>query len=208
MRGVVLMSIALFGGMWVFQLYTAFLPEFFRVARGMKLEEASSLTSVLPITGIVAAGLGGFLTGTLGLRRPFLWPMAVLTLVGCAGAVLMPDFNGILASLVLVGIGTSGGLAATGTLMMELPGMTSAKMNTAFATVWAVGYTGAFISPVLGGMIAPAIGLRNVMLVFLAFQIVQIVALYMLPETGPGRKRATATAAPEPARVAGDALPR
>src|SRR5713101_4632730 len=33
MRGVVLMSIALFGGMWAFQIYTSFLPEFFREYR-------------------------------------------------------------------------------------------------------------------------------------------------------------------------------
>jgi hypothetical protein len=59
MRGVVLMSIALFGWMWVFQIYTSFLPEFFRLYRGLGLEEASTLTGVLPLTGIFAAGWGG-----------------------------------------------------------------------------------------------------------------------------------------------------
>ena len=198
MRGVILMAIALFGGMWVFQLYTAFLPEFFRSARGMKLEEASSLTAMLPLAGIFAAGLGGLLTGIVGLRRPFLWPMAVLSLIGCLGAVLLTDIAAIKVSLVLVGIGASGGLAATGTLMMELPGMTPAKMGTAFAFIWAVGYAGAFISPFLGGALAPAMGLRNVMLTFLALQALPIVAMYMLPETGPGR-RAVSIAAASPA---------
>jgi MFS family permease len=200
MRGVILMAIALFGGMWVFQLYTAFLPEFFRVERGMKLEEAASLTAVLPLTGIFAAGLGGLLTGIIGLRKPFLWPLAVLSLIGCAGAILLPDVTGIRLSLVLVGIGASGGLAATGTLMMELPGMTPAKMGAAFAFIWAVGYAGAFISPFLGGALAPALGLRDVMLFFLALQILPIVAMYMLPETGPGRKPLTLASASHTAR--------
>src|SRR5579863_3360703 len=114
MRGVILMAIALFGGMWVFQLYTAFLPEFFRTQRGMSLDEAAGLTAVLPLAGIFAAAAGGIGTGIVGLRRPFLWPMAILTLLGCAGAVLIPDVNAIRLSLVLVGIGASGGLAATG----------------------------------------------------------------------------------------------
>jgi MFS transporter, ACS family, D-galactonate transporter len=195
MRGVVLMSLSLFGGMWVFQLYTSFLPEFFRLYRGLGLAEASSLTGVLPFTGIFAAGIGGFANGAVGLRRPFLWPMAVLTLVGCLLAILLKDIAGISFGLVLVGIGASGGLAALGTLMMELPGMTPAKMSTAFATIWAVGYAGAFISPFLGGMLVPAIGLRNVLLSSLVLQLLPIICMYMLPETGPGRRPVAVSAA-------------
>jgi MFS family permease len=123
MRGVILMAIALFGRLWVFQLYTAFLPEFFRVERGLNLNEAAKLTAVLPFAGIFAAAVGGIGTGVVGLRRPFLWPMAVLTLIGCLGAVLLPAIDLVRLSLVLVGIGASAGLAATGTLMMELPGI-------------------------------------------------------------------------------------
>jgi MFS family permease len=197
MRGVILMAIALFGGLWVFQLYTAFLPEFFRVERGLNLNEAAKLTAVLPFAGIFAAAVGGIGTGVVGLRRPFLWPMAVLTLIGCLGAVLLPAIDLVRLSLVLVGIGASAGLAATGTLMMELPGMTPAKMGSAFAVIWAVGYAGAFISPFLGGALAPLMGLRNVMIVFLAFELLPITAMYLLPETGPGRRSIPiATAAP------------
>jgi MFS family permease len=200
MRGVILMAVALFGGMWVFQLYTAFLPEFFRVERGLKLNEAAKLTAVLPLAGIFAAAAGGIGTGIIGLRKPFLWPMAVLTLIGCLGAVSLPNIDLIRLSLVLVGIGASAGLAATGTLMMELPGMTPAKMGSAFAVIWAVGYAGAFISPFLGGAVAPLMGLRNVMIAFLAFELLPMVALYLLPETGPGRRPVAMTAAAQGAR--------
>jgi len=188
MRGVILMSIALFGGMWVFQIYTSFLPEFFREYRGLGLEEASTLTGLLPLTGIFAAGLGGVANGILGLRKPFLWPMAILSLVGYLAAILLTEMAGISTGLVLVGIGASGGLAATATLMMELPGMTPAKMGPAFATIWAVGYAGAFISPILGGMLVPSLGLRNVLLLAATLQVLPIISMYMLPETGPGRR--------------------
>ena len=160
--------------MWVFQLYTAFLPQYFRVERGLDLAAAANLTAVLPLPAMFAAAAGGIGTAIIGLRRPFLWPTAILTLIGCAGAMLFPSINGIRLSLVLVGIGAAGGLAATGTLMMELPEMTPARMGTAFSFVWAAGYGGAFISPFLGGALAPFIGLRTVMLVFLSFQVLPI----------------------------------
>jgi MFS family permease len=188
MRGVVPVAIALFGGMWVFQLYTAFLPEYFRSMRQLSLEQASNLTAMLPLAGIFAAAAGGLATAIIGLRKPFLWPLAIVTFVGCGGAVLLPGIGGIRASLILVGIGAAGGLAATSTLMMELPGMTPDRMGTAFAFVWAVGYVGAFIAPFLGGALAPMIGLRNVMVASLALEFMPITCLYLLPETGPGRR--------------------
>jgi len=196
MRGVILMSIALFGGMWVFQIYTSFLPEFFREYRGLGLEEASTLTGLLPLTGIFAAGLGGVANGIVGLRKPFLWPMAILALIGYLAAILLTEIAGIASGLVLVGIGASGGLAATATLMMELPGMTPAKLGPAFATIWAVGYTGAFISPILGGLLVPSLGLRDVLLLAAILQVLPIISMYLLPETGPGRRSLTMAASP------------
>ena len=77
---------------------------------------------------------------------------------------MLPDPMLIRASLVLVGIGAAGSLAAITTLVMELPGMTPEKMGTGLALVWSVGYAGAFISPFLGGAMAETMGLRAVML--------------------------------------------
>ncbi|MGD0120303.1 MAG: MFS transporter [Candidatus Binatus sp.] len=199
MRDVLLIAGGLFGGMWVFQIYTAFLPEFFRSYRGMTMAEASLMTQVLPFTGLFAALGGGIGTGMSGLRKPFTWPIAFTTLVGCAGAIMLPDPMWIRLSLVLVGIGSAGSLAAITTLLMELPGMTPTRVGASLGFVWAIGYFGAFISPFLGGALAAHIGLRTVMLGFLVFQFLPIVTMYFLPETGPGRTRyeiATASAAP------------
>jgi CP family cyanate transporter-like MFS transporter len=198
-RNVLLIAGGLFGGMWVFQIYTAFLPEFFRTYRGMSLSEASLMTQVLPFTGLFAALGGGIGTGMSGLRKPFTWPIAFATLLGCAGAIMLPDPIWIRLSLVLVGIGSAGSLAAITTLMMELPGMTPTRVGAALGFVWAIGYFGAFISPFLGGALAAHIGLRAVMLGFLVFQFLPITTMYFLPETGPGRTRyeiAAASAAP------------
>jgi MFS transporter, CP family, cyanate transporter len=189
MRNVLLVAAGLFGGMWVFQIYTAFLPEFFRSYRGMSLAEASLMTQVLPFTGLFAALGGGIGTGMSGLRKPFTWPIAFATLIGCAGALTLPDPTWIRLSLVLVGIGSAGSLAAITTLLMELPGMNPTRVGAALGFVWAIGYFGAFISPFLGGALAAHLGLRTVMLGFLVFQFLPIVTMYFLPETGPGRPR-------------------
>jgi MFS family permease len=194
-RDVALIAVGLFGGMWVFQLYTAFLPQFFQSYRGFSLGEASNLTAVLPITGIVASAAGGIGTAVIGLRKPFTWPIALMTLAGCVGALILPSATGIRASLILVGVGSAGSLAAITTLLMELPGMTPAKMGTGLALVWSVGYAGAFVSPFLGGALAETMGLRNVMMAFLIFQLMPIACMYLLPETGPARKSVVVAAA-------------
>ncbi len=196
MRNVLLIAAGLFGGMWVFQIYTAFLPEFFRTYRAMTLSQASLMTQVLPLAGLFAALGGGIGTGILGLRKPFSWPIAATNLVGCAGAILLRNPMWIRLSLVLVGIGAAGSLAAITTLLMELPGMNPTRVGAAIGFVWAVGYLGAFISPFLGGALAARIGLRTVMLGFLVFQFLPIVTMYFLPETGPGRARYEIAAAP------------
>lgn len=196
MRNVLLIAAGLFGGMWVFQIYTAFLPEFFRTYRGMTLSEASLMTQVLPFTGLFAALGGGIGTGMSGLRKPFTWPIAFATLIGCAGAITLPDPMWIRLSLVLVGIGAAGSLAAITTLLMELPGMNPVRLGAAIGFVWAIGYFGAFLSPFLGGALAAHYGLKAVMLGFLVFQFLPIVTMYFLPETGPGRARYEIEAAP------------
>ena len=195
MRDIMLLAIALFGVMWVFQLYTTFLPQFFREYRGLGLSEASALTAVLPTAGMFAALLGGLGTGFTGLRKPFLWPLASCSLIGCFGAVTLRDPGMIKLSLVLVGIGTAGWGAAFSTLVMELPGMTPEKTATALSFLWSVGYAGAFVAPFLGGAIAGSTGLRPVMLVSLLLLLGTIGAFYLLPETGPQGARMQVAAA-------------
>ena len=80
---------------------------------------------------------------------------------------MFPDPTWIRLSLVLVGIGSAGSLAAITTLLMELPGMNPTRVGAALGFVWAIGYFGAFVSPFLGGALAAHIGLRTVMLCFL-----------------------------------------
>jgi MFS family permease len=185
MRGVLLIAASMFGAMWVFQLYAAFMPQYFHEYRGLNLAQSSALVALLPLTGIFAAVGGGLGTGISGLRKPFTWPLALCALIGAAGAVLATSLWLVQASLVLAGIGAAGSLAAIITVLMELPGMTSERVGAGLAFVWAMAYAGAFVAPFFGGAVAGVVGLKAAMLGFLAFQLIPVVGLYMLPETGP-----------------------
>ena len=121
-REVRLTAATVFGALWVFQLYTAFLPQYFHEARGMSLTQASTLTAILPLTGIFASIGAGVGTAITGLRKPFTWPMACCPLLGCAGAILSSNPAVLRVSLALIGIGMAAPLPAVVTLFMELPG--------------------------------------------------------------------------------------
>jgi cyanate permease len=196
MRPVILVALAFSFAMWVFQLYTAFMPSFFVAYRGMTLEEAGRVTSILPIAGIFGAFGGGMLTTITGLRKPFLWPVMTLMLLGCVGSVLSPNAALLSISLVAFGVGASAHLGAMATLVMELPDMTPARVGAALALVFGMGYAFAFLSPVVGGALADRFGLEAVLLGTLVLQPVAIVSFLMVPETGPGRVASAPAIAP------------
>ena len=46
---------------------------------------------------------------------------------------------------------------------------------------------GEFVSPIVGGILVPSLGLRNVLLANLVFRVLAITSMYMLPKTGLGQ---------------------
>ena len=187
MRDIRVISIALASGMWVFQLYSAFLPEFFQSVRGFTLEQAGTLTALIPFAGIFAAAGAGVMTAAIGLRRPFTFPMQILFALGCLGAVTLTSLPALRLSLILIGVGSSALLPTLVTMVMELPGMTPIRAGSGLGVVWCAAYIGAFLSPIVGGSLAGHFGLQTVMLASLLFGLIAIVGFYMVPETGKGR---------------------
>lgn len=64
MSEVRVIAVALASGMWVFQLYSAFLPEYFQTIRGLTLEQSGNLRALIlfvEIFAAVAAGQSGIL---------------------------------------------------------------------------------------------------------------------------------------------------
>jgi MFS family permease len=187
MSDIRVIAIALAAGMWVFQLYSAFLPEFFQTVRGLTLEQAGNLTALIPLAGVFAAAGAGLMTGAIGLRRPFTYPMLILFGLGCLGSVTLTNLAAIRVSLILIGVGSSAPLPTLFTIVMELPGMTPTKAGSGLGVIWAAAYTGAFLSPFICGALAGRFGLEAVMVGSLVFSLINIGGFYLVPETGPAR---------------------
>lgn len=195
MREIWTIAIALFAGMWVFQLFSAFLPEFYETVRAMPMDRAGSMTALVPFAGMFAAAGAGILTGVIGLRRPFTWPMQVLFVLGCIGSVTLTSPAALRLSLILIGVGSAALLPTLSTIVMELPGMTPTSAGSGLGVVWCAGYAGAFLSPVICGALAGRFGLENVMVGSLVFGLVAIGGFFLVPETGRGRAGSRVTSA-------------
>lgn len=195
MREIWTIAIALFAGMWVFQLFSAFLPEFYETVRAMPMDRAGSMTALVPFAGMFAAAGAGILTGIIGLRRPFTWPMQVLFVLGCIGSVTLTSPAALRLSLILIGVGSAALLPTLSTIVMELPGMTPTSAGSGLGVVWCAGYAGAFLSPVICGALAGRFGLENVMVGSLVFGLVAIGGFFLVPETGRGRAGSRVTSA-------------
>lgn len=196
------LSIAYFAGFWSWQILTTFLPTYYVTVRGMGLREASMTVSILPTVGIFAALLGGLGTTWLGLRKPFLWPIQIIYLLGSFGAVVCTGLP-MQVSLALIGVGGAGWLTALFTIPMELPGMTPVKVALATALIRGLGYTNAFLSPIIGGWIAESTGLFTMLFTFCFVGIVPILTTLLVTETGPRARKAAMHAHKETDRGSG-----
>lgn len=199
-KDIRLLSLSYLFAFWVWQVFATFLPTYYVRAYGMDMEKASTTVGLLPIMAIFGAVLGGIGTGKVGLRKPFMWPLQLISIVGCLGAITT---TGTLMriSLALMGLGSAGWLTALFTIPMELPGMNAVKVGIATALIRGLGYTGTFLSPVVGGWLAESVGLFAMLFAFAFLRLIPAVATMLVSETGPKvRKPIPATGQAEDVR--------
>lgn len=189
-KDIGLLILAYVSAFWVWQTFATFLPTYYVHHHGMDLCQASVTVSLLSVVGIMAAILGGIGTGKLGLRKPFMWPLQLISMAGCIGAITT---TGPLMklSLTLMGIGTAGWMTALFTIPMELPGMTAVKVAIAISLIRGLGYIATFLSPVVGGWMAESVGLFATLFAFAFLRIVPAIATFLVTETGPRARRTT-----------------
>lgn len=186
-RQVRLLMVADICDMWGYNFLSAFLPTYYATEAGMSLTEASRLTSLFPIAGIVAALLCGLLMSRIGLRKPFTWPMHLLIFIGTVLAVCGQGGWRVLGVL-LAGFGNAGWAPALFTIPMEFPGFDALKTGVAYALIFSMGYIAAFISPLLGGWIGDLFSLKAALLLFSVFALIAALVTFLMKETGPAAK--------------------
>ena len=164
----------------------ACLPSFYNETRGMSLTETGLITSMLPIAGIFAVLLSGFLTLKIHSRRIFFVVPGVMVGLGGLGSFLIEEPAVLYAAVMLVGLGSWLYSPVIMTLPMELPGMTPQKVAIVWGWIMTTSGVGAFISPLVVGAFRDNTGsFIPGFLVFSALSWFLVIAGFLLPTTTP-----------------------
>ena len=145
----------------VFMNYTAltsWLPAFYNEIRGMSLTQAGFVTGLLPLVGVFAVLVGGFLPLRFASKRPFFIVPGILLGLGGLGSFLVDNTLGIYVSVIFLGIGSWSYAPTLLSLPMGLPGMTPQKVAVVWGTFVTVSGLGMFVSPIVVGAIRDVSG--------------------------------------------------
>ena len=155
----------------IFIQYTAlttWLPSFYEEARGISLQQAGFITSILPFVGIFAVLAGGavpFLFETYRSRlavfgaagdvvfsyRGILVLSGILAILGGLGSFLFAGQPGIYVSVLVLGIGSWFYVPALLTIPMRLSGATPERVAAVWGSYMTFSGLGMFIFPILVG---------------------------------------------------------
>ncbi len=130
---------------------TSWLPSFLHESRGLSLEQAGYITSILPAIGVAAVLIGGFLSLRVKARRPFFIIPGVIVGLGGFGSFLLTDLNAIYLSVMMIGVGTWIYQPILLTLPMQLSWMTPRKITVVWGASLTIAGFGMFISPIVVG---------------------------------------------------------
>jgi len=130
---------------------TSWLPSFLHEFRGVSLEQAGYITSLLPAIGVVAVLFGGFLSIRTKARRPFFIIPGLIVGFGGFGSFLLTDLNAIYLSIIMIGVGTWIYQPILLTLPMQLPWMTPRKITVVWGASLTIAGLGMFLSPIVVG---------------------------------------------------------
>ena len=174
-RAVALLVAADMGIFIQYTALTTWLPSFYEEARGISLQQAGYITSILPFVGIFAVLAGGafpLLFETFRSRlaafggvgefvfsyRGILVSSGILAILGGLGAFLFAGQLGIYLSVVVLGVGSWFYVPALLTIPMRLSGATPERVAAVWGSYMTFSGLGMFIFPILVGWLYDASG--------------------------------------------------
>ena len=157
-RTVALLVAADAGILVQYTALTNWLPTFYTGVRGLTLSQAGLVTGIIPMVGVVAVLLGGFLPSRTGNRRMYFLVPGIMAALGGPGSFLLGDLAGISIAAVLLGLGSWLYVPLLLALPMELRGMTPERVGIVWGTYVTVGGVGMFLSPLLVGALRDLAG--------------------------------------------------
>ena len=188
-KETILLGLNMFGVNMAFSAIGTFLPSYLVNERGYMLAEAGVMTSIITLTNILSGPLGGICTARLGLRKPFLWGWGILTIVAGIGCVLLPNAL-LLPDFFLLGFGTAIAIGVLFTIPTEL-GVGEGAVRSMLSMIVFIGFLGAFISPIIVGMMQMNDPGKSFNLGFLTFSLMASLTVFtglLIKETGSRKK--------------------
>lgn len=165
-----------------FVLYTfvGWLPQYLMNV-GVGSGSAGLITSLTFWIGVPSVILLGRLSSRLGRRKPFLWGSSILLTVVMYAALLI---NAKLSWVLVLFAGAANAIRFSTILSLPVEIVRPGQAGTASGMVMSIGYIGALVGPLIGGIILDSTGSYE--WIFLSLVIVSALAtvlVFLLPET-------------------------
>ncbi len=199
-RETLALAFSLFGAFGLFFTLSNWLPTYYYEVFKMPLSQASSVSAIFMLGGLPAGIIGGVLPSRLGFRRPILIVSGLM--VGVTGFCSFMFNNPIIIfpAVALYGFFAIVYMPSVLTIPMELPGMTPQKGSIVLSLAMAAGNLAGFIEPIFVGYVADWTG--SYLPGFITACVLSLslfIGGLLLPETGPGARKAVGEPVPESA---------
>lgn len=177
-KNVWIIAIAMAGGLWVYNSFSAYLPTFLAQERMMSPEAAGIATSVMQVSGIAGSFLWGLLF-TKGASPKGLM-LAALTIIfgGALGTSLIPSGAFLYICVFGIGMGYYAFQAAAVTSIMQMPGMLPQMMGGATAIYIGTGSLLGIASSSAFDFLQAEYGMQATMTIFSMVMILSIIAIF------------------------------
>ena len=150
-RTVLLLGIADAACFSQYVALSGWLPTFYSETRDMSLTQAGFLMSLLPLTGIIAVLLGGYLSLKIRSRRVFFIVPGAMAALGGLGTFMIDNTAVTYVSLVFVGLGSWLYVPILLVLPIELEDMTPERVAISWGWIMTASGLGAFVFPLMVG---------------------------------------------------------
>jgi len=171
---------------------STYLPQFLQNYRGFGEELSSSIIGIASAVGIGATFLGGIFATWLGKRKHIVLPCIMLCAVCLTAALSLKAVPVIIGAYMLFTASGSFRIPANGTIPTELKNGSPALTSSTAAMSYGLGYMGSFLASPILALSTMAVGSEKAMLVFVPLLVGAFIFAAFMPETGPGRKKASA----------------
>ena len=144
-----------------FSMYMAlssWLPTYYNETRGMSLNEAGLVVSILPFMGIFAILLGGFLPLRFGDRWMYLVFPGIMAGLGGLGTFVLEGTAFTYGSVAVLGMGAWLYIPTIMTMPMTLAGMTPQRVAMAWGWIMTASGLAGFVAPLVVGWLRDEMG--------------------------------------------------